>query len=197
MPLVGSRVTPNHLTMVRLVSGLAACAAFAVGTEAWNLWGGILWIFSAFMDRADGELARVSGQSSPWGHRFDYITDMLITVLFFVAIGIGLRTATLGQWSILLGLLAASGVLAAEILAEKIDQQKKDTGEKAYPGFAGFDFDDILYLFPLIVWFDWHFIFLAGASIGAPAFALLTWQRLHSLSDDGQQTSAQTGSSHD
>ncbi|MCG8325543.1 MAG: CDP-alcohol phosphatidyltransferase family protein [Thiotrichales bacterium] len=180
-PLVDTPVTPNHLTAVRLASGLLACGAFAVGSYLMNIWGGILWIFSAFMDRADGELARVAGKSSPWGHRFDCVTDMAITVLFFVAIGIGLRTASLGYWSLLLGLLAAAGVLAAQILAEIIDQKQQDSGAKAYPGFAGFDFDDILYLFPLIVWFDWHFLFLTGASVGAPAFALLTWYRLQQL----------------
>ncbi|MDX1518839.1 MAG: hypothetical protein R3318_01870, partial [Gammaproteobacteria bacterium] len=51
-------------------------------------------------------------------------------------------------------------------------------------GFAGFDFDDILYLFPLIVWFDWHFLFLAGASVGAPTFALLTWTRWKAVAPD-------------
>lgn len=161
--------------------------AFAVGSQQWNIWGGVLWIFSAFMDRADGELARVSGKSSPWGHKYDYVTDVMITVLFFVGIGIGLRTSSLGSWSIVFGIIAATGVLMAEIMAEMIDQVKKTSGEKAYPGFAGFDFDDILYLFPLIVWFDWHFAFLLGASAGAPAFALLTWYRLKSISVPTQE----------
>ena len=63
-------------------------------------------------------------------------------------------------------------------MAEKIDQMKKDTGEKAYPGFAGFDFDDALYLFGPVVWLDWHMPLVVGAAIGAPAFALLTLWRL-------------------
>ncbi len=177
-PLVNTAITPNHLTGVRLLSGLLACACFAIGTDASNLWGGIIWIFSAFMDRADGELARVTGKSSEWGHRFDYLTDVSVTVLFFFSIGIGLRDESIGYWSLVLGLAAAAGVLAAEILAEAIDQEKQDTGEKAYPGFAGFDFDDILYLLPVVVWLDWHYPFLIGASVGAPAFAMLTMYRL-------------------
>jgi len=164
-----------------------ACMAFAVGSQQWNIWGGILWIFSTFMDRADGELARVSGKSSPQGHRYDYVTDVMITVLFFVGIGIGLRASSLGYWSVIIGIIAATGVLMAEVLAEMIDQVKKESGEKAYPGFAGFDFDDILYLFPLIVWFDWHFTFLLGAFVGAPVFALLTWYRLKSISMPTQE----------
>lgn len=178
LPLVNSPVTPNHLTTLRLLTGIAACTAFAIGSNEWNLWGGILWIVSALLDRADGELARVSGKTSPGGHKYDYFCDVFVTALFFIGIGIGLRESSIGFWSILCGLSAAAGVIVAEILAEIIDQSQQDTGEKAYPGFAGFDFDDVLYLFAPVVWLNWHYPFLLGASVGAPVFALLTWYRL-------------------
>jgi archaetidylinositol phosphate synthase len=181
MPLVNTAITPNHLTGLRFISGLAACIAFAVGTDQWNLWGGVFWLFSAFMDRADGELARVSGKTSEWGHKFDYFCDVTVTALFFVGIGIGLRESALGYWSIVMGISASVGVVAAEILAEKIDQAQKDTGEKAYAGFAGFDFDDVLYLFAPVVWLGWHYPFLIGASLGAPIFAVITFYKLKIL----------------
>ena len=53
LPLVNTPVTPNHLTTVRLITGIAACAAFAVGTREWDIWGGSLWLFAAFLDRQD------------------------------------------------------------------------------------------------------------------------------------------------
>lgn len=178
LPLVNTPVTPNHLTILRLISGIAACTAFAIGSEHWNLWGGVLWLISAFLDRADGELARVSGKTSAWGHKFDYISDVTVTALFFVGIGIGLRESSLGYWTIVMGLTASFGVVAAEILADIYDQAQKETGKKAYTGFAGFDFDDVLYLFAPIVWLGWHYPFLICASVGAPAFALFTWYKL-------------------
>ncbi len=186
LPLVNTPITPNHLTTLRLITGVVACGLFAIGTTEWNLYGGILWILSAFLDRADGELARVSGKISPWGHKFDYFSDVFVTALFFFGIGIGLRETTfwnveLGLWTIVMGISATAGVIAAEILAEKIDQAQKDTGEKAYSGFAGFDFDDILYLFAPIVWLNLHPPFLICASVGAPVFALLTWYRFKKL----------------
>lgn len=177
LPLVGTPVTPNHLTVLRLATGLAACACFAVGERGWDILGGWLWLFSAFLDRADGELARVGGLSSEWGHRFDYVSDVAVTALFFVGAGIGLRHSWLGDWAIVCGLAGAAGVVAAEILAEKIDRAKKDTGEKAYPGFAGFDFDDVLYLFAPVVWLGWQMPLVVGAALGAPLFALLTWHK--------------------
>ena len=178
LPLVNTPVTPNHITTLRLVTGLAACGAFAVGDRSWDIWGGWLWLLSAFLDRADGELARVSGKSSPWGHKYDMVADIGVTALFFLGAGIGLRDTELGGWAILAGALGAAGVVAAEILAEIIDRDGKDTGEKAYPGFAGFDFDDVLYLFAPVVWLGWQMPFVVGAAIGAPAFALLTAYRL-------------------
>ena len=178
LPMVNTPITPNHLTTVRLITGIAACACFAGGERLLDIWGGWLWLFSAFLDRADGELARVSGKASPWGHRYDMVCDVAVTSLFFLGAGIGLRHSFLGDWSIVMGIMGALGVFAAEILAEYIDQMNKDTGVKAYPGFAGFDFDDVLYLFAPIVWLGWQMPFVVGASVGAPAFALLTWYKL-------------------
>jgi archaetidylinositol phosphate synthase len=178
LPLINTPVTPNHITVLRLITGLMACGLLAIGSYESNLWGGILWLISAFLDRADGELARVSGTTSEWGHKFDYFSDVTVTALFFIGIGIGLRDSPLGFWTIFMGLSASAGVVAAEVLAEIIDQAQKDVGKKAYAGFAGFDFDDLLYLFAPTVWLNLHFPFLVGASIGAPIFALITWYRL-------------------
>ena len=38
-----------------------------------------------------------------------------------------------------------------------------------------FDFDDVLYLFAPVVWLGWQMPLMAGAALGAPAFAVLTW----------------------
>ncbi len=172
LPLINTSISPNHITVIRLITGLLACAAFA---SKLNILGGIFWLISTFLDRADGELARISGKTTEWGHKFDYYCDTFITALFFIAIGINLRDNLSGYWSISLGICAALGVIFTEIYAEIIDQKKQSTGEKAYPGIMGFDFDDILYLFAPIVWLNWHLPFLIGASIGAPAFAVFTW----------------------
>ena len=172
LPLINTPISPNHITIIRLITGLVACAAFA---SKLNILGGIFWLISTFLDRADGELARVSGKTTEWGHKFDYYCDTFITALFFISIGINLRDNLPGYWSISLGICAALGVIFTEIYAEIIDQKKQSTSEKAYPGIMGFDFDDILYLFAPIVWLNWHLPFLIGASIGAPAFAVFTW----------------------
>lgn len=177
-PLVGGPVTPNHLTTVRLVTGLFACGAFAVGAPTWTLWGGVLWIVSCLLDRADGELARLAGMSSSGGHLYDYYTDVAINGLLFVAIGIGLRDDTLtGGWAPVLGVIAGTTVATASILAERLERLGPGEG-KAYAGVLGFDFDDLLYLFAPIAWLGWFPYILIGAALGGPAFAILTAWRL-------------------
>ncbi len=59
-PLIGTPVRPNHLTSLRLLTGVGACVALGLGTHAGLWWGGWLWLLSAFLDRADGELARLA-----------------------------------------------------------------------------------------------------------------------------------------
>ena len=177
-PLVNTPVSPNHLTVLRLLTGVAACFAFAIGDKYWDFWGGWLWLLSAFLDRADGELARYTGKITLAGHKFDMLADTTVTSLFFLSIGIGTRDTELGNLTIIAGAMGSIGVLAAENLAETLDQMKEGIGEKAYGGHWGFDFDDILYLFAPIVWLGWQLPFVLGASIGAPIFAVYTWNKL-------------------
>jgi len=181
MPLVGTFITPNHLTTLRLLTGVAACVAFAIGDRHWEIWGGILWVISAFLDRADGELARVGGTCSASGHAYDYAVDVAVNGLVFIGIGTGLRGSSLGNWAIALGLLAGVTIIAASLLSESLEKHENTGDGKAYEGFAGFDFDDVLYLFGPIAWMSWLMPLLIGAAIGGPVFALITWWRLSRL----------------
>ena len=90
-PLVRTGVTPNHITTLRLATGLGASAALAVGDAVWSNWGAVLWLVSAQLDCADGALARLAGKSSKWGHRYDFVSDMVVLAAFFIGAGIGLR----------------------------------------------------------------------------------------------------------
>ncbi len=179
-PFVGTLVTPNHLTTGRLITGVAACLAFLPGDVSWNFWGGVLWVVSCFLDRADGELARLGGTTSESGHRYDYYCDIAVNGLFFIAIGFGLRNSDLGKWAIVMGLLAGISVSLASVLSEYLEEQS-DTEDKAYVGILGFDFDDVLYLFGPAAWFGWFPWLLIGATAGAPFFAILTAWRLFQL----------------
>ncbi len=179
-PMIGTAIRPNHLTTLRLVTGLAACVYLALGTRAGTWWGGGLWIVSAFLDRADGELARLGNLSSRAGHLYDTYSDILVNALLFVAIGIGLRHSWLGAWAIPLGLLAGAALLAASVFAHLLER-RSPAGVKAYTGRGGFDPEDALYLMAPLAWLGWLAPILIGAACGATAIALLTAWRLHRL----------------
>ena len=82
-PLADTPVHPNHLTVVRLVIGLGAVAGFATGVEPWVQIGAVAFLVSMLFDRADGDLARITGRTSPMGHTLDLIADALCNSLIF------------------------------------------------------------------------------------------------------------------
>jgi archaetidylinositol phosphate synthase len=176
-PLLGTWVRPNHLTTLRLATGLAACLSFSLGTGAGMGWGGGLWLLSAFLDRADGELARIGNMMSPGGHRYDYYSDVIVNSVFFVSIGIGLRHSWLGSWSIPLGVVSGASVFLCCVFAEWLEL-RSPPGTQAYSGKWGFDLDDALYLMGPLAWFGWLSPILVGASVGATAMMLITGLRL-------------------
>jgi phosphatidylglycerophosphate synthase len=195
-PLKDSRATPNHLTTVRLAVGLSAAVAFLPGTYGWTNIGALLLILSNFLDHTDGELARISGKTSRIGHIYDLASDALVTVLLFLAIGIGVGThaASLLQLpSAFLGLVAGSAIALIFYLRMRIEASGgKAASQQAALG--GFETEDVLYLLPLVTLFDGLTNFLVAAAIGAPLFAVWVvfdyWRVVRRLPPaEGEQTS--------
>ena len=179
-PLLGTGVTPNHLTTGRLLTGVAACLCLATGARWGEWWGGGLWLLSAFLDRADGELARVGNMMTPGGHRYDYLVDNAVNALFFPAAGFGLRHSWLGPWAIGLGVLAGASLLICGWFSERLEQASPP-GTRAYSGRWGFDPDDALYLLGPLAWLGWLAPIVVGAAVGATAMMALTGWRLGRL----------------
>lgn len=174
-PLVATRVSPNVLTTVRLLVGIWGTWLFAQGDHP-NL-AALVVVLSNFLDHTDGELARMSGRSSRFGHFYDLASDALITVALFACIGIGLSD-TLGARAIFNGTIAGLAVAGIFHLRNLIENAHGKTAT-AQPRFAGFEAEDILYLLPLVTLFDALPLFLGAASIGAPlAFFIVLGQFL-------------------
>lgn len=170
-PLAATPVTPNQITTLRLVAGVAAAAALAEGGADWRAWGAGLFLVGMFLDRADGELARLSGKSSPWGHRYDLISDALCNVLAFFGLGLGLRGLGFAGWAPVLGLAAGLGIAAVLWLVIRLEQRHgARAGELG--SAAGFDPDDALLILPLAIWLGYADWLLVAAAVGAPIFAL-------------------------
>jgi archaetidylinositol phosphate synthase len=172
-PLAASRVTPNHLTTVRLAVGLAGAAAFTPGTYRWSNIAALLVILSNFLDHTDGELARLSGKTSRVGHVYDLASDAAVTILLFIAMGIGIATSAdnlLGLPPPLLGAVAGAAIALIFYLRMRIEEMAGKSATRQ-ASLGGFETEDILYLLPLVTLCSGVMPFLIAASIGAPVFA--------------------------
>ena len=176
-PLRDTMITPNHITTLRLLVGVSAAVAFAVGRPAWSNFAAVLYVLGCILDHADGELARFSGKTSTWGHYYDLFSDSLSQILVFVGIGYGLRESVLGSWAMPMGIVAGLSV-AIIFTLRMVLEDRAGKEATAQPEFAGFQLEDTLYVVAPVTWFGWLVPFLVISVIGLSVFAVLTVKEL-------------------
>lgn len=171
-PLVKTSVTPNQLTTVRIIAGFSAAGLLATGHSDHAVVGAVLFIVSMLLDRADGDLARLTGRTSPGGHKYDLFADASCNAVIFVGLGVGLRGTDYGLWAIPMGALAGGAVATILMLVIRIENLQ---GARAAEigSFAGFDPDDAMLFVPVAILLGYAEGLLLAATIGAPAFAIL------------------------
>ncbi len=173
-PLAATPVTPNQVTALTLVLAVIAAVLFASGEAARaNLAAG-LFVLARFLDHFDGELARLTGNSSHLGYLFDYFAGAGSYCVLFLGIGIGLTASSLGGWSLALGIAGALSAVVAMPLNLGIDSASESTDAVGYPGFAGFELEDGIYLIAPITWLGFLREFFVLAGIGAVVYLLWT-----------------------
>ena len=166
-PLARTAIAPNHLTWLRIGSGIAAAAALAQGDRSWLLAGSALFLASFLLDRADGELARLSGKASAFGHKLDLVGDGLCNALVFVGLGLGLRHGELGPWAIFMGVVAGLAVVAMLAMVWRIESSRGErSGELGSVGL--FDVDDAILAVPVFIWLGLEDVLLILAAVSAP-----------------------------
>lgn len=163
-----SGVTPNQITTLRLATGIAAALAFA-GEGHWPAIGGAIFLLSFFLDRADGELARQTGQSSPGGHRYDLLSDCTSNIIAFIGLGLG-AGAQPGLLGPALGIVAGAGIGALfwQLHILRIGTLR---GYELAPGII-IDPDDLIALVPILVWLGATAPMLVAAAVITPVAAL-------------------------
>jgi archaetidylinositol phosphate synthase len=173
-PLKDTWVTPNYLTTARLCVGVVAAAAFVPGIYGWSNLGALLLVVSNFLDHTDGELARISGKSSRLGHWYDLVSDAVVTVLLFVAMGAGIEAQPglfLGLRPVAVGTLAGVAIALIFWLRMQIEALAGKAASRQ-PTMGGFEAEDVLYLLPLVTVCNGIVPFMVAAGVGAPLFAM-------------------------
>ncbi len=171
-PLTGTPVHPNHLTALSLAFGLLAALLFAFGGAAMAGWAAAVYMLAVFADHTDGELARQTGNSSRFGHYFDFLVGGLNYTLLFAAIGYGLWRQSGEPWVLWLGLAAAATnplVMGLRMAMEN----RFGFAAVDHPQVGLFTIEDFIYLIGPITWLAGIWWFFLPYSLGS--FAYLLW----------------------
>lgn len=115
IPLVPSFITPNMVTMFRiLMTPLVLWLLYSGRYE----WGVPLFLFVAFTDAIDGSLARIRKQITKWGTFYDPLADKLL-------IGSVVLLVVMQHVNVIFGLL----IVAVEVLITTGGLIRKAGGE--------------------------------------------------------------------
>ena len=182
-------LTPNHVTALSLLSGLAAAWFFAQGTYQEAVIGGALFVLGYTFDNCDGEIARLKNMSSEFGAKFDDVVDWLVDSVFFTALGYGTWMATDHVIWFWCGIAATTGA-TIDYVVDLFYYAKKGTGKNAetreeqavvqkkpenltdwliliFHKFSRADFCMIVFVLAV---FDILWLLLPAAAIGAQAY---------------------------
>ncbi len=129
--IVKTPVTPNQITVVSLVIGIAAAIFFSHGAHTYTIIAGVLYFISTVFDQCDGEVARFKHMESDFGRAFDIIVDSIVNAAIVAGITFALYKTSGSGFNIIIGILAISGISISILLTTYFGQEnKQDTSTK-------------------------------------------------------------------
>jgi phosphatidylglycerophosphate synthase len=180
--LAGTRITPNHMTVVSVAIGVFGALFFLSPRPLMQTAGAVCFVLHSIVDGCDGELARLKFQESRWGGLLDFWGDNLVHFAVYSAIAIGWSNAIGKSWPLLLG---AAAILGNLLSAGFVHRQTMATASPtAGPLFTHVSRSttptsrvadelsrrDFIYLVLILSFFGKANWFLAMAAVGAPIF---------------------------
>lgn len=82
-----TNITPNQVTIISMLFGVIAGVSIAYGTINSVAWGGVFFALSLIFDCADGQLARIKKNGTPFGRLLDGLIDYISSFSVFIGIG--------------------------------------------------------------------------------------------------------------
>src|SRR5437588_1467837 len=105
-----TRLTPNHVTSMAILIGMASAFAFSLSTTASITVAGILIVLKDILDDADGQLARAKELYSRRGRFLDSVGDFFVNLAVFAAITWSVYRIHSNRLTIVLGVLSLLGI---------------------------------------------------------------------------------------
>ena len=141
-------ITPTQVTVVNLIIGILSGYFIGKGGHLHSLLGGFLFQCASIFDGCDGEIARLTFQSSEFGTKLDNTSDILTLIIFMVNLPIGIYSTNQNPMYLYLGGLMLVSVATIYIQMQrfvkkiklngsivKIVQDIQAKGEAAKPSF--------------------------------------------------------------
>ena len=86
-------LTPNFVSLLAMVAGIAAGAALSRGTPRSFMAGGLIFALSNILDCSDGMIARLKKNGAKTGRIVDGLVDYIASSAVYLGFGIGLAKA--------------------------------------------------------------------------------------------------------
>jgi phosphatidylglycerophosphate synthase len=99
-------VTPNQLTLLSMLFGIAGGVGLALGTGSAMAAAGVFFLLYNILDCSDGQLARMNGSGTHLGRILDGLSDYVTSLAAYLGIGIGFATPS--DWPVLAWVLTAA-----------------------------------------------------------------------------------------
>ena len=123
--LLQTPLTPNQLTFLSLISGLASAWLFSLGSYGYNITAAALLIISYVLDNCDGEIARAKSSTSEFGRKFDDLSDWWVHAAVFIGIGLGAETQKGDAMWWWIGLVAGLGATINYFVVRYLEHSNK------------------------------------------------------------------------
>ena len=174
--LVGTRLTPDAMTLVSVLIGLAGAPFFLSDSPLYQLTGALLFLAHSILDGCDGEIARLKFLESRRGAILDFWGDNVVHVAVFGCIAGGWSIGAGTAWPLALGALTIASALGAaacvfkRTMLDLVPAASAALPDRLAEAMAHRDFIYLVILLAAVGRVDW---FLILASAGTPIFLLL------------------------
>ncbi len=188
--LVETPVTPNQVSVAATLMGLISALMFSVCGWWVTVGAAIVLQLSAIVDCVDGDLARAKCRESNLGKWLDIVGDQVVHLAVFLGLGLGLWRSGMGQSVVVLGVIAALGVVVSFLVVVRakvrLQLRGKSRVQRLIDATTNRDFSVLLILCAFGEALDW---FLWLAAVGSHVFwmAALTLQLLEGKAKSGDE----------
>ena len=107
--LIRTPATPNQITAISILLGIASAIALLLNTHAGDIACGVLLTISYILDNCDGDVARAKKLSSKFGAFLDTFGDWLVHAVLFACLGIAAYMRSEAIVWLWLGIAASAG----------------------------------------------------------------------------------------